>query len=220
MIRVVIADDHTIFRQGLKELLSSVPDIQVVGEAPDGRTARTLVTRLKPDVAILDIEMPGEGADGLSAAEAIAAEAPNTPVIILTMHADQDHLDRAVAAGVRGYVLKSAGLSELVGAIRAVAEGGSAVDPRLMTGLLRRYRERYNPLVSGPNGLTARELDVLRLLAAGYSNKEIARALKVSPSTVKNRLSVIFQKLGVTDRVAAALVAHSAGLVREGGRRP
>ncbi len=219
MIRVVIADDHTIFRQGLKELLSSVPDIQVVGEAPDGRTARALVTRLKPDVAILDIEMPGEGADGLSAAEAIAAEAPNTPVIILTMHADQDHLDRAVAAGVRGYVLKSAPLSELVGAIRAVAEGGSAVDPRLMTGLLKRYRERYTPLVSGPNGLTARELDVLRLLAAGYSNKEIARALKVSPSTVKNRLSVIFQKLGVTDRVAAALVAHSAGLVREGGRR-
>lgn len=214
MIRVIIADDHTIFRQGLKELLSTVPDIQVIGEAPDGRTARTLVSRLKPDVAILDIEMPGERADGISAAEAIAAEAPNTPVIILTMHADQDHLDRAVKAGVRGYILKSAGFSELVMAIRTVAEGGSAIDTKLMTGLLRRYRERYNPLTSGPNGLTAREVEVLRLLALGYSNKEIARKLGVSASTVKNRLSVIFQKLGVSDRVTAALVAHGVGLVR------
>ena len=219
MIRVLIADDHTIFRQGLKELLSDIPDIQVVGEAPDGRTARHLVAKLKPDVVILDIEMPGDGADGLSAAEAIAAESPETAVIILTMHADQEHLDRAVAAGVRGYVLKSGGLPELVGAIRAVAEGGSAIDPKLMTGFLRRYRERYNPLLSGPNALTSREVEVLKLLAAGYSNKEIARKLGVSASTVKNRLSVIFQKLNVTDRVAAALVAHNSGLVRNGGCR-
>ncbi len=218
MVRVVIADDHTIFRQGLKELLSSVPDIEVVGEAPDGWTARNLAQKLKPDVVLLDIEMPGE--DGLSAAEAIAGESPETAVIILTMHADQEHLDRAVAAGVRGYVLKSAGLGELVGAIRAVADGGSAIDPKLMTGFLRRYRERYNPLLSGPNALTGREVEVLKLLAAGYSNKEIARKLGVSASTVKNRLSVIFQKLNVTDRVAAALKAHNAGLVKNGGLRP
>ena len=220
MIRVVIADDHAIFRQGLKELLSRIPDIQVVGEAPDGQTARNLAQKLKPDVVILDIEMPGEGADGLSAAEAIAAESPETAVIILTMHADQEHLDRAVAAGVRGYVLKSAGLGELVGAVRAVVDGGSAIDPKLMTGFLRRYRDRHKPLLSGPNALTGREVEVLKLLAAGYSNKEIARRLGVSASTVKNRLSVIFQKLNVTDRVAAALIAHDAGLVKNGGLRP
>lgn len=214
-IKVLIADDHGLVREGLRRLLETELDIRVVGEACDGIEVLEMVDALEPDVVLMDINMPI--ADGIAATREIAQRRPETAVIVLTMHKEDGHAVRAVQAGARGYLLKNAKVTELVGAIRAVHKGASLVDPMMMTKVLAEFRRMAvaTGTSEGLAGLTEAELDILRLLAAGASNKEIAKDLGMANSTVKNKLTVLFGKIDVADRTQAAIFALRNGLVSE-----
>lgn len=210
-IRVVLADDHVLFRQALRHLLESESDIRVVGEADDGVTAVELVAHYLPDVVVLDISMPA--LDGITAAQQLRQAYPQIGIIMLTMFAEDTHVIRAIRAGADGYLLKNTESKRVVEAIRAVARGESIIDPELASKVMNEFR-RLSDIQDGVNvaGLTDRELALLQLVANGLSNKEIAEELGLAESTVKNRLSILFQKLDVKDRTQAAIYAMTHGL--------
>jgi DNA-binding NarL/FixJ family response regulator len=212
VIRVAIADDHPTVRSGLKALLASVEGIEVVGDSADGEAAVELALRERPQVVVMDIRMPGQ--DGIEATRRLAAEAPEVAVLILTMLEDDESVFAAMRAGARGYVLKGAEQEEIVGAIHAVSRGEAIFGPGVAQRVLQLFgRERAaEPFPS----LTAREREILDLMAAGASNGEIARKLFISPKTVSNNVSYILGKLQVADRSKAIVRARRSGLGRDG----
>lgn len=212
MLRIVIADDHDLFREGLKQLLESVHDLEVVGEASDGRQAVLLVEQQRPDVVLMDISMPEM--DGIQATETIVQRGLNIPVIVLTMYADDEYAVSAIRAGAKGYLLKNSRSDEVINAIRLAAAGGSAIDPALGAVLMREFQRLLNRTPNeSRQQLTSREQQFLELLVKGHNNRQIAMELELAESTVKNNLSALFQKIGVRDRTQAVLYAISNGLV-------
>ena len=210
MIRVLVADDHAVVREGLRWFLALQPEIEVVGEAADGAEAVDAVRRLKPDIALVDLVMPGR--DGLSAIREIRAESPETRVIVLTSFSDEDKMVPAIRAGAAGYLLKDVEPQELVRAIRTVHGGAALLHPAVVAELVREVAdERSQP--RGPDVLTDREREVLGLIARGRANKAIAFELGVSEKTVKTHVSNILGKLGLSDRTQAALYAVRTGVV-------
>ena len=207
-IRVLIADDHAVVRQGLRMFLELQADVEVVGEAADGEEAVAAAARLEPDVVLMDLVMPGT--DGVEAIRRLRERGVASRVIVLTSFVDDDKLFPAVRAGAAGYLLKDVQPQELVSAIRAVYAGESPVDPAVAGRLLA---EVADPAPRQRQPLTAREREVLVLIARGLPNKLIARDLGVSEKTVKTHVSSILGKLGLTDRTQAALYAVREGLV-------
>lgn len=212
MIRILLVDDQSIVREGLRAMLSLEPDMLVVGEARDGSQAVRLVKELSPDIVLMDVRMPGM--DGLTALEQLKAVAPKSSVIMLTLYDDPNYLLRAVSAGAAGYILKDVSREELVRAVRVTAEGGAIIAPSMLPSLLRQIeRTLAAPGPMSVEKLSARELEVLRLIAEGYTNQEIAEKLILSPTTVKTHVQNILQKLGVSDRTQAAVYAVRCGLI-------
>ncbi|MCA1823667.1 MAG: response regulator transcription factor [Frankia sp.] len=201
MIRVVIADDHAVVRYGLEQLLSAEHDIEVVGTAGDGAAAHALLATAAPDVFLMDLSMPG--VDGIEATRRILADAPETHVVVLTSFADRQRVLDALAAGAVGYLLKDADPREVAAAIRAAAAGGSPLDPKAARVLLDARRQP-----TAVAQLSAREREVLALVAQGLANKNIARRLGITERTVKAHLTNVFQAIGVADRTQAALWAR------------
>jgi two-component system, NarL family, response regulator LiaR len=210
MIRILLADDHTLFREGLKTLLESEPDIRVIGEASTGREAVRHALHTNPDVVLMDIQMPE--LDGVKATQSILEENPQARVIILTMYRQDNYVFEAVKAGARGYLLKDAEAGALVSAIRRVNDGDTLLDADMANNVLEDFKAKREHLVDEKQQLSDREAAVLRLLAQGISNQEIAMRLNVSEKTVRNRLSEIFAKLQLNNRTQAALYAIREGL--------
>jgi DNA-binding NarL/FixJ family response regulator len=211
-IRVVVADDHPIVREGLTALLSSLPGFQVVGVAATGRAAVREVTTTRPDVVVLDLQMPD--LDGFAATRQIVRAAPETAVLVLTMHSDDDSVFTAMRAGARGYLVKGAEQDEIARAIRAVAAGEAIFGPGVAQRVLGFFSAPPSPNAEPFPGLTAREREILDLLAAGLSNPAIGHRLGVTAKTVANNVSAIFVKLQVADRAQAIVRARDAGLGR------
>ncbi len=208
-IRVLIADDHRLVRQGLRQICETVGHLEVVGEAENGREAVELARRLQPDVVLMDISMPV--LDGVEATRLITAQSPAVRVIILTMYKQDRFVFEAIKAGARGYLLKDVDEQELVDAVRAVHRGEALIDPGLATRLLEEFRRLSRGEGPREEELTDGEMQVLRLVAQGLDNKTIARRLSLSERTVINRLSEIYQKLHVASRTQAALEALRRG---------
>ncbi len=220
-IRLLIVDDHTLFREGVKALLSTTPDIIVVGEAGDGASAVQQFRELHPDVVLMDIHMPE--ANGIDATRAILAEDPQAGVMMVTMLEDDASVFAAMRAGARGYVLKGANPKEMVDAIRAIAEGQALFGPAIAARITSFFHEISAAEAGSPPGkqpaeenselaeLSEREREVLDLIAAGYNNAEIAQKLVISPKTVRNHITNIFSKLQVADRSQA--IRRARGLM-------
>jgi NarL family two-component system response regulator LiaR len=213
-IRVMIVDDHRMVRSGLRGFLSGEPGLAVVGEAETGEEAIAAVSALRPDVVLMDLMMPGMG--GTAAISTLHASHPDIKIMALTSFADDAQLFPALEAGASGYLLKDIDPDELVAAIRSVHAGESPLDPEVAKRLLARFQRPAATQSTPHEALTEREMDVLRLLTQGKSNKEIAHALFIGDRTVKSHLTAIFQKLDVTDRTQAALYAVRHGLVDSG----
>jgi DNA-binding NarL/FixJ family response regulator len=214
--RVVVADDQTVVREGIVMLLGLLPGIEVVGAAGDGDEAVKLVAELTPDVVLMDLRMPR--CDGVEATRRIRAEHPGTQVVVLTTFGDDESLFPALRAGARGYLTKDAGGDEIVRAVHNVLSGDAGLSPSIQRRLLERLSEpEPQPTAATdepPDGLTAREAEVLVLIADGLSNQEIARRLHVSTATVKTHINNLFAKTGLKDRAQAVRYAYGKGLVR------
>jgi NarL family two-component system response regulator LiaR len=208
-IRVLIADDHAVVRQGLRTFLELQEDIEVVGDAADGAAALAGVERFEPDVVLMDLVMPGVG--GVEAIRRLRTLRPETRVLVLTSFLDDEKLFPAVRAGAAGYLLKDVEPSELVRAIRTVADGESLLHPAVAARLMEEFSDTERPVAE--EALTAREREVLLLIARGLPNKQIALELGIAEKTVKTHVSSILGKLGLTDRTQAALYAVRAGLI-------
>jgi DNA-binding NarL/FixJ family response regulator len=210
-IRILIADDHPLFRKGMRALLSSMDDVEVVGEATRGQEALELAATLQPDVILMDLQMPDGG--GITATRQIMAASPHIRILVVTLFQDDDSVFAALRAGARGYVLKDTDEDEMVRAIRAVAGGEAIFSPAIATRLIDFFAA---PRPAAPKAifpeLTEREREILSLIAQGESNAEIAARLVLSLKTVRNHVSNIFSKLQVADRVQAAIRARAAGL--------
>ena len=208
-MRVFVADDHPVYRDGMVRAISERPDLELVGEASDGRGALEEIAGARPDVALIDIRMPG--LDGLEVLGAIRRDSAETQVLLLSAHLDSDLAYRAVAAGARGYLSKQAARQEICDGIVAVAGGGTAFAPEVQTGLASELHERER----GQQGpvLTSREREVLKLVARGLSAPEIADRIHLSPATVKSHLQAIYDKLGVADRAAAVAEGMRRGFL-------
>jgi DNA-binding NarL/FixJ family response regulator len=199
-IRVLLVDDHRIVREGLRSMLATQPDMQVVGEAGDGETALREAARLKPDVILLDLDLPG--LDGVGVMERLRADLPTARVIILTAYGADERILDAVRAGAQGYLLKGAGIADVLRAIRVAAEGGALLEPAVAARLLAAMSAHLRGDAM-PEPITDREREILTLMARGYSNKAIGDALHLAERTVKFYATLIFQKLGVANRAEA-----------------
>ncbi|MEU4424681.1 response regulator transcription factor [Actinoplanes sp. NPDC024001] len=214
MIRVLLADDEALIRAGVRAVLAAEPAIEVVAEAPDGREAVEQVRLHRPDVALLDIRMPGM--DGLQAAAEIRRVVPETAVLMLTTFSEDEYIARALAEGASGFVLKTGDPRELIAGVRALADGGAYLSPKVARRVITHYDGGH--LTRGAQAreriaaLTEREQDVLRLVGSGLSNAEIAARLHLVEGTVKAHVSAILTRLGLRNRVQAALLAYQAGL--------
>jgi DNA-binding NarL/FixJ family response regulator len=213
LIRVLIADDHAVVREGLRAVVGSEPDLEVVGEAATGREAVERSSELRPDVVLMDIQMPG--INGIEATRRVLDHNPRVGVVVLTMFEDDDSVASAMRAGARGYVLKGAPPSEILKVLRAVAGGEAHFGPEIASRLVAFLApaKAPSPAEAMPE-LTAREREILGLIARGYSNAAIASRLFVSPHTVRNHVTHIFAKLQVADRAQAIVRAREAGLGR------
>ena len=214
MIRLLLVDDQELVRAGLRLILSAENDLEVVGEAPDGRAGVEAARTLTPDVVLMDVRMPVM--DGIEATRRLAADG-DYRVLALTTFEDDEVLWGVIEAGSAGFVLKDAPAADLVGAIRVTARGGSWLDPRVADRVLTVLRRNPGAVASADENpvepLTERELEVLRLVATGANNAEVAESLYLSERTVKGHISAIFAKLGVRDRAAAIIRAYDAGIV-------
>lgn len=211
-IKVLLADDHQMVRAGIRQLLESTKDIQVLAEAGDGAEAQTLIQKHKPDVAVLDIQMPK--ATGIDVTRWVRANLPEVGVLILTAYDDEPYVMAVLQAGANGYVLKTANPDELIQAVRDVHEGKSALDPAITKKLMSNLFKGNEKQVIDP--LTERELDVLRLAAKGFTNKAIGVQLQISDRTVQGHLAHIFDKLQANSRTEAVMRGVSLGLIQQG----
>ncbi len=218
MIRVLLADDQMLIRQGIRGLLELTKKVQVVAEAEDGEDALTQVLALKPDIALLDVRMPRK--TGIEVVQALRAKKDETPVILLTTFDDEQVLLDGVRAGIAGFLLKDVSADELLKAIETVAKGGTLILPGITERAKKYVKAAGNAFEAAelPDTLSARELEVLRLMAGGYSNREIADALGTAEGTVKNQASSIMSKLGVRDRTRAVLKALEKGWLVGGSK--
>jgi DNA-binding NarL/FixJ family response regulator len=216
MIRVLIADDQRLVRAGLRMILTSEPDLDVVGEAGDGAEAVTQAERLRPDVVLMDIRMPGT--DGIEATRRIMRSPTPPRVIVLTTFDHDEYVYEALRGGASAFMVKDAPEHQLLAAIRVVVDGGSLFAPSVTRRLIERFADAPPPAAAGEqlDELTARETEVLRLIARGLSNAEITDQLIVSPHTTKTHVASILQKLDLRDRVQAVVLAYESGLVRPG----
>jgi NarL family two-component system response regulator LiaR len=215
VIRILLVDDHALFRQGLASLLASEEGFRVVGEARDGREALRYALEIKPDIILMDIQMPG--IDGVQATREILREWPEARVIVLTMYRQDAYVFEAVKAGARGYLLKDVDARELIESIRRVHAGEVLLDPELAEQIIQDFKEKRVAEPNPPSELSEREVQILKLVAQGRTNQEIADHLGLSEKTVRNRLSEIFQKLHLNNRTQAALYALREGLAGEEG---
>lgn len=216
-INVLLVDDHALFREGLAGLLSSQPDIEVVGQAEDGLEALVMAQELRPDVILMDVTMPG--CDGLEATQLIKEALPEAKIVMLTVHDDDDRLFQAIRSGAVGYVLKSTASKVLVPMLRGVMRGEAAISGAMAARILEEFRWLASRMPSRPQGedtpaLTRREKEVLRLVAAGAMDKDIAAELSISLNTVKTHVRNILGKLHATSRHQAAAYAVQEGLIR------
>jgi len=212
-LRVLLVDDHDLFRTGLRTLLEE-QGLQVVGEAENGQVALRLVGELAPDVVIMDLNMPG--LTGVETTRRITGASPLTRVVVLTISVEDDDVMNAVMAGACGYLLKDSSIDQLIAGIRAAAEGESLISPQIAAKLLQRLRAQTTDTGAAATilaELSDRELEVLRLIANGKDNAEIARELFISPKTVKNHISNILMKLQIDNRIQAAVYAVRSGIV-------
>ncbi|HLL40766.1 MAG TPA: response regulator transcription factor [Rubrobacteraceae bacterium] len=224
--RVLIADDHSLVREGMRAMLAREPGLEVVGEAENGRQALEMCRELRPDLVLMDVRMPK--LDGMAATQAIKEEYPSISVLIVTTHESPEYLMDAIRAGAAGYVLKDSTKQELLDAVRRVLDGESPLNQELAMQLLQRLtdedrRQTERPVESGKKRreerlaepLTDREVEVLRLLVLGKTNREVAQSLRLSLSTIKSHVQRLITKLGVSDRTQAAVRAVELGLLAE-----
>lgn len=224
--RVLIADDHSLVREGMQAMLAREPGLEVVGEAENGRQALEMCRELRPDLVLMDVRMPK--LDGMAATQAIKEEYPSISVLIVTTHESPEYLMDAIRAGAAGYVLKDSTKQELLDAVRRVLDGESPLNQELAMQLLQRLtdedrRQTERPVESGKKRreerlaepLTDREVEVLRLLVLGKTNREVAQSLRLSLSTIKSHVQRLITKLGVSDRTQAAVRAVELGLLAE-----
>jgi two-component system NarL family response regulator len=212
VVNILIVDDHTLFRTGIRKMLEVETDMRVVGEAATGREALDQARKLMPDVILMDIKMPD--LDGVTAARTLHREMPHMGIIFVTMFEDDEFIFKGLQAGGRGYILKDADPETMLRAIRAVAHGESLLGTTIAQKVMRQFSALPGKQTSLFDDLTPRELEVLKLIAEGLSNKEIAEELTISEKTVKNHINNIFSKLHVNDRSQAMLYAIRKGLVK------
>lgn len=212
-IRVLVADDHTIVRSGVRLLLEANPDITVVGEASDGEEALRLIAQLQPDVVLMDIAMPG--IDGLEATIQIKEKWPKIQVIVLTMHRQDEYFFEMLKAGASGYILKGAETNELIQAVRVVSRGEVFLHSAMTQKLVQNYLHNLDSVNRADSPLSSRETEILRLLGEGYTSKEIAEKLVISPSTVYTHRNNIMTKLGLSNRHDLIQYARQNGLIRD-----
>ncbi len=205
MTRILLVDDHTLFRSGIRALLASQEDIDVVGEAGEGSEALKLCQILKPDIVLLDLNMPG--LSGLEVLKLMLEDSPQQSVIMLTLSEEADDLLKALQLGAKGYLLKNSNVDYLVNAIRLVAQGGTAIQPEMTSTLVAGLRQNKKEETEEKEQLSLREKEVLKLVSSGQSNKEIARKLDIGESTVKFHIQSILRKLNLSSRVQAAVYA-------------
>ena len=205
-VKILIADDHPVVRMGIRGMLDGEPDFEVVGEAENGGEAVEMVAKLRPDVVLMDLRMPNM--DGVAATEKITKDHPETRILVLTTYESDADILRAIETGATGYLLKDTPKEDLFAAIRTVAKGESPLAPAVASRLMRRMRSPEE------EALSAREIEVLNLVAEGASNKRIAKELWIGETTVKSHLLHIYEKLGVADRTAAVTMALKRGIIR------
>ncbi len=216
MIRVLLADDQELVRSGFRLILELVDGIEVVGEAPDGREAVRLAKELQPDVVLMDVRMPG--LDGIEATRRLRQAGVDARVLVLTTFDLDEYVYGAMRAGASGFLLKDAPREQLVTAVRTVARGEALLAPAVTKRLIERFVDRPAPVETAPAlaELSARELEVLRLVARGLSNAEIANELIIGEATVKTHVARVLRKLGIRDRVQAVVLAYESGVVEPG----
>ena len=214
-LRILLADDHETVREGLKAIVNGQPDMEVIGEAADGRAAVTEARKLQPDVVVMDVSMPR--VNGLQATQAMKTSCPDVRILTLTRHADDGYLLQLLRAGASGYVLKQSRASEVLHAIRAVAAGGTYVDPAIADKLVGSLGRGAQPAAAGTGTvpLSGREEQILRLVAWGYSNKEIAARLDLSVKTIETHKANATQKLGLHNRIDIVRFALLQGWLRD-----
>jgi two-component system, NarL family, response regulator NreC len=212
-LRILLADDHILMRSGLRALLDRQPNLEVVGESENGRETVALAASLKPDVVVMDVGMPI--LNGIEATQTIVTQNPTVAVVILSMHADESYVMRALKAGARGYLLKDSAAADLIGAIQAISQGKSFFSPKVSRILAEDYVRvlKQKGAVDTYDLLTSREREILQLLAEGKTNKEVATALNISPYTVETHRSHILQKLNLHNSAELVLYAVRKGII-------
>lgn len=215
MITVMLVDDHKVVRQGVRAFLQTQPDMEIVAEAENGPTAVTLAAEHAPDVVLMDLIMPG-GMDGVEATRQIKQASPRTQVIVLTSYHQDEHIFPAIRAGALSYILKDVEPGELATAVRQAAQGEAVLHPRVAARVVQELAGQRSDMLNPFTELSERELEVLKLIAAGLSNSDIAAKLVISEKTVKSHVSNILSKLHLADRTQAAVYAWREGIMRRG----